>query len=74
MSLLRKFLLLPQGGGGGAKLVTPSANSSFDMIGKVDIREYAGSFDRNPGTGVFYMGDGGLGEPVGWGGSSFDRA
>lgn len=90
MSMLRKMLLL-RGGGGGVKVeVTPSANSYFNVVGTVDLREQGGYSNRgsgtgalyvdappsqqggysnrNPGTGAVYIGDGGLGEPTGWGG------
>jgi len=72
MSSLRKLLLL-RAGGGGVKLIDPSANSSFNVVGIVDLREQGGCSNRTPGTGAVYIGDGGLGEPTGWGGWCFNR-
>jgi len=51
MSLLRKMLLLRGGGGGPGKLVTPSANSYFNMEGSVDLREQGGYYN-GPECGV----------------------
>jgi len=46
LATLRK-LILPQGGGGGKKPgVVPSANSYFNLVGTVDIREQGGYFNR----------------------------
>jgi len=53
MSLFRKILKLPKGG--AAKLLDPSANSYFDVIGSVDLREQGGYFDRIAGSVALFV-------------------
>jgi len=46
MSLLKKILLLIGGGSGVKVVVVPSANSYFNLVGTVDLREQGGYFNR----------------------------
>jgi len=51
-----------------------AASAYFELVGSVWFPEPWGYFERGQGTGFVTVGDGGLGEPVGWGGTYFERA
>jgi len=55
------------------KEIVWSASAYFDLVASVWFPEPQGYWDRATPTGVFYIGDGALGEPQGWGGSYFNR-